>query len=233
VQSSLDKLKRLFKDLEESLLKELESVPEPTSPQEVYWYVKTQCILSELLLRLNPDKYRERVREVGIKCLDIFSKWINEIRSEHVPEFKGLITDYEARAHIMWYIINLLSNVMSGQELENVVNGYGDYIKSIYLYHKASEYHVYRGMYVYEYSKAIELLGEALKYSPDNETLKFFRALWKYQLAQILSANTCTLLKEAIKEFEEVVALAPTWREPSERLKDAEDMYNKLCSPAK
>jgi hypothetical protein len=38
------------------------------------------------------------------------------------------------------------------------------------------------------------------------------------------------LLEEAIKEFEEVIMLAPTWEEPSERLKNAKDMYSKLCS---
>ena len=230
MEGSLDKIKHLLKHLEDLVLKELEGVSEPTSPQEVYRYVKMQCTLAELLLRLNP-KYRESVRGVGIKCLNVFSKWINELRSEHIPEFKGLITDYEARAHIMDYIINLLSNVMSGQELENVVNGYGDYITSIYLYLKASKYHVYRYVYVYDYSKAIELLSEALKYSPNNETLKFFRALWKYQLAEaLLHYNVCRLLDEAIKEFEEVILLTPTWREPGERLKDAKDVCNKLCS---
>jgi tetratricopeptide (TPR) repeat protein len=75
------------------------------------------------------------------------------------------------------------------------------------------------GIYVYDYSKAVELLSEALKYSPNNETLKFFRALWKYQMTVILHANMRTLLKEAIQEFEEVVSLAPTWKEPSEELK--------------
>jgi hypothetical protein len=40
----------------------------------------------------------------------------------------------------------------------------------------------------------------------------------------------CILLEEAIKEFEEVIMLAPTWGEPSERLKNAKDMHNKLCS---
>jgi tetratricopeptide (TPR) repeat protein len=231
MESSLDKIKHSLKHLEDLVLEKLEGVPEPTSPQEVYWYVKMQCTLAELLLRLDPDKYRKRVKEIGVKCLDTFSKWVNEIKSEHIPEFKGLITDYEARAHVMWYILNLLSNVMNEQELESVVSRYGNYIKSIYLYHKASEYHVYRYTYVYDYSKAIELLSEALKYSPNNETLKFFRALWKYQLATIiLSANVCTLLREAIKEFEEVVSLAPMWREPGERLKDAKDVYSKLCS---
>jgi len=42
-----------------------------------------------------------------------FSKWVNEIRSEHIPKFKGLMTDYEARVHIMQYILNLLGNVMN------------------------------------------------------------------------------------------------------------------------
>jgi len=53
-----------------------------------------------------------------------------------------------------------------------------------------------------------------------SETLKFFRALWRYQLAEILSKwVACILLDEAIKEFKEVIAIAPTWREPSEGLK--------------
>ena len=115
---------------------------------------------------------------------------------------------------------------MSEEELGKLVfSKYNNYVKALYLYHKASNYYD-KG----NYDKAIELLSEALKYSPNNKTLKFFRALWKYQLAEILSINMCTLLEEAIKEFEEVISLAPTWREPSERLKDAKDMYNKSCS---
>jgi hypothetical protein len=36
-----------------------------------------------------------------------------------------------------------------------------------------------------------------------------------------LSLSTCALPEEAIKEFEEVISLAPTCGEPSEKLKDA------------
>jgi tetratricopeptide (TPR) repeat protein len=116
---------------------------------------------------------------------------------------------------------------MSEEELDKLIfSKYSDRVKALYLYIKASDYH-----YKADYDKAIELLSEALKYSPNNTTLKFFRALWKYHQAITLSTYICVLLEEAIKEFEEVISLAPTWREPSEGLKDAKDMYGKLCSP--
>jgi tetratricopeptide (TPR) repeat protein len=164
--------------------------------------------------------------------LNTVVQWLDRIKPEHTL-LKIKMTDDEARAEVLREPLSILEKVMSEEELDRLIfRRYNDYVKALYLYLKASKYHIYRYTYVYDYSKAIELLGEALKYSPNNETLKFFRALWKYQLAKaLLRVNVCELLEEAIKEFEEVISLAPTWREPSEELKDAKDMYGKLCSP--
>ncbi|MCC6056859.1 MAG: hypothetical protein LM583_09305 [Desulfurococcaceae archaeon] len=53
IRNSLDSIKHLLKQLEDLVLRKLEDVPEPTSPQEVYWYVKMRRALAELLLRLD------------------------------------------------------------------------------------------------------------------------------------------------------------------------------------
>jgi hypothetical protein len=47
-------------------------------------------------------------------------------------------------------------------------------------------------------------------------------------------SNCCRLvvaaLNESYQRFEELILLTPTWKEPSERLKDVKGVYNKLCS---
>jgi len=170
------------------------------------------------------NKYRDEIKRIGLEALNTVVQWLDKIKPEHTL-LKIKMTDDEARARVLAEPLDILEKVMSEEELDKLVfSKYNDYVKALYLYHKASNYYG-RG----NYDKAIELLNEALKYSPNNTTLKFFRALWRYHLAETLNINMCILLEEAIKEFEELVSLALTWREPSERLKDAKDVYSKLC----
>jgi serine/threonine protein kinase/uncharacterized protein YeeX (DUF496 family) len=208
------------------LKQRLQEFEPPKHVEDVHKYVRIWKAIGEALALLDLNKYRDEIKRIGLEVLNTVVQWLDKIKPEHTL-LKIKMTEDEARAKVLEESLDILKKVMSEEELDKLIfSKYNDYVKALYLYIKASDYH-----YKANYDKAIELLSGALKYSPNNETLKFFRALWKYQLATIiLSTNVCTLLEEAIKEFEEVISLAPMWREPGERLKDAKDMYSKLCS---
>jgi tetratricopeptide (TPR) repeat protein len=208
------------------LKERLQEFEPPKHVEDVHKYARIWKAIGEALALLDLNKYRDEIKRIGLEVLNTVVQWLDKIKPEHTL-LKIKMTEDEARAEVLEEPLDILKKVMSEEELDKLIfSKYNDYVKALYLYIKASDYH-----YKANYDKAIELLSEALKYSPNNETLKFFRALWKYQLATIiLSTNVCTLLEEAIKEFEEVILRAPMWREPGERLKDAKDMYSKLCS---
>jgi len=223
---NLPEAKEVIDEYVQYLKERLQEFEPPKRVEDVHRYARIWRAIGEALAVLDPSKHRDEVRRVGVEVLNTVVQWLDRIKPEHTL-LKIKMTDDEARARVLREPLSILEKVMSEEELDKLIfSKYSDRVKALYLYIKASDYH-----YKADYDKAIELLSEALKYSPNNTTLKFFRALWKYHQAITLSTYICVLLEEAIKEFEEVISLAPTWREPSEGLKDAKDMYGKLCSP--
>jgi hypothetical protein len=135
------------------------------------------------------------------------SRWKDEIRAEHVLPFFKSIADYEAHGYLVSYVLDLLRKVLTEQDIENIINSrYDNYIKSLYLYHKASE----SCDGVDGYIRALQYLEEALKCAPGNTTLLYFKALFKYHLATVMSMSICSLLEEAIKEMEALCELETT-----------------------
>jgi serine/threonine protein kinase len=223
---NLPEAKEVIDEYVQYLKERLQEFEPPKRVEDVHRYALIWRAIGEALAVLDPSKHRDEVRRVGVEVLNTVVQWLDRIKPEHTL-LKIKMTDDKARARVLREPLSILEKVMSEEELDKLIfSKYSDRVKALYLYIKASDYH-----YKADYDKAIELLSEALKYSPNNTTLKFFRALWKYHQAITLSTYICVLLEEAIKEFEEVISLAPTWREPSEGLKDAKDMYGKLCSP--
>jgi tetratricopeptide (TPR) repeat protein len=223
--AELPEAKEFIDEYIQNLRQRLQEFEPPKRVEDVHKYARIWKAMGEALALLDLNKYRDEIKRIGLEVLNTVMQWLDKIKPEHTLPKVGMTED-EARAMVLWEPLDILKKVMSEEELSKLVfSKYNDYVKALYLYHKASNYYN-KG----NYDKAIELLSEALKYSPNNKTLKFFRALWRYHLAKTLSINMCILLEEAIKEFEEVIMLAPTWGEPSEGLKDAEDMHNKLCS---
>jgi serine/threonine protein kinase len=206
--SDIDILKQLLK---------LSKVPE---------YVKLCCSLGEVLATIDKDKYREKVVELSLKSIDTISRWKDKIKAEHVPPLFKKITDYEAHGHLMSYALDLMRKVLAEQDIENMINTrYDNYMKSLYLFDKASEAHS-KG----EYSYALQYLEEALKYMPRNTTLMYFKALFKYHLSITMNLNMCNLLKEVIEELEELCKLETIREEPKKTLEEVKVMYHKLCS---
>jgi serine/threonine protein kinase len=223
--AELPEAKEFIDEYIQYLKQRLQEFEPPKHVEDVHKYARIWCAIGETLTLIDLDRYRNEIRRIGLEVLDTVVQWLDKIKPEYTL-LKAKMTEDEARARVLEEPLDILEKVMSEEELGKLVfSKYNDYVKALYLYHKASNYYD-KG----NYDKAIELLSEALKYSPNNKTLKFFRALWRYHLAETLSINMCILLEEAIKEFEELVSLAPTWREPSKGLKDAKDMYSKLCS---
>jgi tetratricopeptide (TPR) repeat protein len=223
--AELPEAKEVIDDYVQYLKQRLQEFELPKRVEDVHKYARIWRTIGETLALIDLNRYKDEIRRIGLEVLNTVVQWFGKIKPEHTL-LKIKMTDDEARAMVLWEPLDILKKVMSEEELGKLVfSKYNDYVKALYLYIKASDYHNKAS-----YDKAIELLSEALKYSPNNKTLKFFRALWKYHLAETLSTNMCILLEEAIKEFEEVIMLAPTWGEPSERLKNAKDMHNKLCS---
>jgi len=223
--AELPEAKEFIDEYIQNLKQRLQEFEPPKHVEDVHKYARIWKAIGEALALLDLNKYRDEIKRIGLEVLNTVVQWLDKIKPEHALPKVGMTED-EARAMVLWEPLDILKKVMSEEELGKLIfSEYNDYVKALYLYIKASDYRNKAN-----YDKAIELLSEALKYSPNNKTLKFFRALWRYHLAETLSINMCILLEEAIKEFEELVSLAPTWREPSERLKNAKDMHNKLCS---
>jgi len=223
--AKLPEAKEVIDEYIQYLKERLQEFGPPKRVEDVHKYARIWRTIGEVLVLLDLNRYRDEIKRIGLEVLNTVVQWLDKIKPEHTL-LKIKMTEDEARAEVLEEPLDILEKVMSEEELDKLVfSKYNDYVKALYLYHKASNYYD-KG----NYDKAIELLSEALKYSPSNKTLKFFRALWRYHQAKTLSINMCILLEEAIKEFEELVSLAPTWREPSERLKNAKDMYSKLCS---
>ncbi|MCC6053907.1 MAG: protein kinase [Thermosphaera sp.] len=223
--AELPEAKEVIDDYVQYLKQRLQEFELPKRVEDVHKYARIWRTIGETLALIDLNRYKDEIRRIGLEVLNTVVQWLGKIKPEHTL-LKIKMTDDEARAMVLWEPLDILKKVMSEEELGKLVfSEYNDYVKALYLYIKASDYHNKAS-----YDKAIELLSEALKYSPNNKTLKFFRALWKYHLAETLSTNMCILLEEAVKEFEEVIMLAPTWEEPSERLKNAKDMHNKLCT---
>jgi tetratricopeptide (TPR) repeat protein len=223
--AELPEAKEFIDEYIQYLKQRLQEFEPPKRVEDVHKYARIWKAVGEALALLDLNKYRDEIKRIGLEVLNTVVQWLDKIKPEHTL-LKVRMADDEARASVLWEPLDVLEKVMSEEELSKLVfSKYNDYVKALYLFHKASNYYG-KG----NYDKAIELLSEALKYSPNNKTLKFFRALWRYHLAKTLSINMYILLEEAIKEFEELVSLAPMWREPSEGLKDAKDMYSKLCS---
>jgi tetratricopeptide (TPR) repeat protein len=202
----------LIRQLVEDWKGRIEGLSLPKSPKEVYDYVKVSCTLGRVLAYIDKEKYREEIIKYGLNCTDLVSRWKNEIKVEHTP-FKG-ITDYEACCHIVSYGLDLLREVLTEQEIETIIRGkYDEYMKSLYWFDRALIAHDRA-----DYSQALQYIEEALKHEPKNVTLLFFKALWKYHWAKVMSIKVRGLLKEALKELEEVCRLEPTWKEPKETL---------------
>jgi len=205
----------LIRQLVEDLKGRIEGLSPPKSPKEVYKYAKVSCTLGRVLAYIDREKYREEIIKYGLNCIDLVSRWKNEIRAEHTP-FKG-ITDYEACCCIVSYGLDLLREVLTEREIEIIIRGkYDEYMKSLYWFNRALI--AQDGA---NYSQALQYIEEALKYEPKNVTLLFFKALLKYewyQWAKVMGKGNehkvRELLKEALKELEEVCRLEPTWKEP-------------------
>jgi len=117
---------------------------------------------------------------------------------------------------------------MSEQEIDEIVfSRYDNYIKALYLSLKASNTYG-------NYEAALHYINEALKYSPDNKTLLFFRALYKYRYGQKLMIfeskdRGCDVLKEAINELEILSKQETTWEEPRRWLEEVKEEYETEC----
>lgn len=212
----------LVKDYAEHLRQRIKEISPPKSPKEVYGYVKLCCRLGEALAAIDKDRYREEVVELGLNCIDLLSRWRGEIKAEHTPYKK--ITDYEACALVMGYALDLLRVVLSEQEIERMVGErYDDYLRSLYWFNRASNAHGRA-----DYERALQNIEEALRHSPGNATLLYFRALWKYQWALVKMMEVHVLLKEALDELRRLHALEPTWKEVKRTLEEVEARYNEL-----
>jgi len=205
----------------------------PKRPEDAHNYAHIWYNIGVALLKLDPDRYREEVKQIGIKVLDTVVQRLDKIRVEHTP-YKGLtITDDEARVDILEKPLDLLTKVVSEEELDKLIfSKYSDYVKALYLYYKASN----AKFYEWDYEKAPRLIDEALKYAPSNKTLRYFRAFWKYQYGSkvliILFKSYqqgCNLLKEAIQELEDLSRQEVSWKEPAETLEKARKDYKIFC----
>jgi serine/threonine protein kinase len=141
--STLSEAVELLEELAASTEDALRRVKPPKSPEEVYVFIRLTHVLGNILLRLNKEKYKERIVTLAIESLDAISNWRSQIRAIHIPHLsKFSITDYEAHAELAHYPLSLLKAVMRDEEVEELINmRYDSYIKSLYLLDRAN--HIY------------------------------------------------------------------------------------------
>jgi len=212
----------LTKEFAEYLRQRIKEIQPPKSPKEVHDYAKLCRSLGEALRVIDKEKYKKEITELGLSCIDLVSRWRCEIKAEHTP-FKK-ITDYEACGLVMGYALDLLRMVLTEQEIESIMsNRYDEYVKSLYWFDRASN-----AVDKVDYKQALQDIEEALKYSPQNTTLLYFRALWKYRWALAMEMKARALLKEALNELRELHALEPTWGEVKRTLEEVEAEYYRL-----
>jgi len=74
---------------------------------------------------------------------------------------------------------------------------------------------------------AIKYLEEALKCTPGNETILYFKALWKYQQALMEEDldQKCKLLGESIRVLEDLLQNRVKWKGLEEDLQRAKYKY--------
>jgi serine/threonine protein kinase len=225
--STLPEAVELLEELAASTEDALRRVKPPKSPEEVYVFIRLAHALGNILLRLNREKYKEKVVTLAIESLDAISNWRSQIRAVNIPYLsKFSITDYEAHAELASYPLSLLRAVMCDEEVEEfIIERYDSYIRSLYFFDKGNRFHGLNN------KLAIRCLEEALKYTPGNEIILYFKALWKYQQALIEKDldQKCKLLKESIEELEELLQSKTTLREIEKDLGKVKSEYNKSC----
>jgi len=141
--STLPEAVELIEELAASVEDALRRVKPPKSPEEVYVFIRLAHALGNILLRLNKEKYKERIVTLAIESLDAISNWRSQIRAIHIPYLsKFSITDYEAHAELARYPLSLLKAVMRDEEVEELINRrYDSYIKLLYLLDRANHFY--------------------------------------------------------------------------------------------
>ena len=226
--SRLSEAKKFLEEFLNDLKQRLKDFTPPKDPEDLYKHLRIWHTIGEVLLAIDVNKYKDEVRRIGIENLDIVVQWISKIKSEHCPYKSVKLTDDETREIFLEEPINLLKRVMSEQEIDEIVfSRYDNYIKALYLSLKASSTYG-------NYEAALHYINEALKYSPDNKTLLFFRALYKYHYGRKLMIfeskdRGCDVLKEAINELEILSKQETTWEEPRRWLEEVKEEYETKC----
>jgi tetratricopeptide (TPR) repeat protein len=224
--SRLPEAKEIILEVIESLRQRFKELAPPKRPDDVHRYVRIQGALGDLMMAIDPGRYREEVKNMGIEGLNIVIQWIDRIGREHTLYKYMKMLDDEARARVLSEAIELLERVADSQEVEALVSRCSEYVKALYYYIKASR--------VYNYEEALRYIDEALKYSPNNKALLFTKALYKYYYSRVLLMKRnivrgCTMLREAIEELKSISVQEALWEEPRERLTEAEAEYENLC----
>ena len=175
----------------DTLNQEREKVGHPKTSQEAVYLCNLNYAIGKILLRKNRDKFREQIIGLAKEIIDIISIWKEEIKTEHVYvplRFKDReiiktksIRDYEAHAKLVRLGIELLRNVLDEDEILDILNGYDNYVKSLYHYLKASEARL-KGSNI---DSIIEELNKAINLTPWIPVLRYFKALWIYDWAGI------------------------------------------------
>jgi len=221
--------RELVEKLADVIKSRLAKVSPPKTPGEVYVYLKLAWALGTVWFHLDRNLYKENIKALALESLDVMSRWKTQVKAEHVPYLsKFPITDYEAHAELVGrFIIGLLRLILSDEEIRTLIYERRDlYIISLYLFGEADEI---RGE---DFARAMQYLEEALRCTPDNETLLYFKALWKYHQACIERdlAQKCKLLEEAITELKNLHSRVREWKELEKGLLEVKSEHSKHCS---
>uniref|UniRef100_A0A7J2TAJ0 Protein kinase domain-containing protein n=1 Tax=Ignisphaera aggregans TaxID=334771 RepID=A0A7J2TAJ0_9CREN len=227
--SKLPEAKEIIVEIIENMKQRLKEFAPPKHPEDVHKYISIQGALGDLMMVIDPDRYREEVKSMGVESLNIVIQWINRIGREHTLYRDIKVPDDEARAYVLEEALELLEKVVSLQEIEALISKYNDYMKALYYYIKAS-----RACEGANYKEALRYIDEALRYSPNNDFLLFIRALYKYHYSRILlmveeMPYACTMMKEAIEELKNISVQEVLWEEPREWLAKAKAEYENQC----
>jgi len=227
--SKLPEAKEIIVEIIENIKQRLKKFAPPKHPEDVHKYIRIQGALGDLMMVVDPGRYKEEVKSMGIESLNIVIQWINRIGREHTLYRDIKVSDDEARAYVLKEALELLEKVVSLQEIEALISKYNDYMKALYYYIKAL-----RALERANYKEALRYIDEALRYSPNNDFLLFVRALYKYHYSRILLMTeempyACTMLKEAIEELKNISAQKALWEEPQKWLAKARADYENQC----
>jgi Protein kinase domain. len=213
--------RELIEDLADDIKSRLVKVSPPKTPNDVFIHLKLTWALGTVYFYL--------IKALALESLDVISRWKTQVKAEHVPYLSGLpVTDYEAHAELVdRFIVNLLRLILPDEEIKTLIYEMRDpYIISLYLFGEAGR------IRERDFARAMQYLEEALRYTPNNETLLYFKALWKYHQARIERDLTqkCKLLEEAIIELKDLRSRVRKWRELEKSLSEVESEYSEHCS---